>query len=110
MSDNKYDCLTCGACCNFFKIITINYNDYDSLHESIKPFIMQSVPPCNPVNFNMITIEAENKFPRCTALQGVVGEKVHCSVYEHRPPACRSFKPGSILCKKARLEVLNIID
>ena len=39
---------------------------------------------------------------RCLALSGVVGESVLCTIYEHRPQACRQFKAGSPLCLEAR--------
>lgn len=39
---------------------------------------------------------------RCVALAGEVGCNVGCSIYQHRPKACRAFVPGSALCYEAR--------
>jgi len=39
---------------------------------------------------------------RCVALTGKVGCAVGCSIYNDRPAACRSFVPGSTLCREAR--------
>jgi Fe-S-cluster containining protein len=39
---------------------------------------------------------------RCVALTGKVGGGVSCSIYNHRPAACRAFVPGSPLCLEAR--------
>ena len=39
---------------------------------------------------------------RCVALTGKVGCNVGCSIYNHRPAACRAFVPGSQLCLEAR--------
>ena len=39
---------------------------------------------------------------RCVALTGTVGVSVGCSIYDHRPSACRAFTPGSPLCLEAR--------
>jgi len=30
--------------------------------------------------------------PRCVALQGDLGQKVSCSIYEDRPTPCRDFE------------------
>lgn len=42
---------------------------------------------------------------RCVALEGEVGTKVKCSVYNCRPQACRLFEPGSQLCLEARAKL-----
>ena len=39
----------------------------------------------------------------CTALVGVVADKVACGIYEERPKACRRFEPGSEDCLEMRL-------
>ena len=39
--------------------------------------------------------------PRCVALQGQVGERVRCAVYEQRPPVCRDVVPGDARCLEA---------
>jgi uncharacterized protein len=40
--------------------------------------------------------------PRCRALEGVVGQRVACAVYEQRPSPCREVEPGDDKCNQAR--------
>lgn len=40
----------------------------------------------------------------CIALEGRVGRRVSCEIYDGRPSACRHFRPGSAECKLAREE------
>lgn len=35
---------------------------------------------------------------RCTALTGVIGKKVKCTIYERRPEICREYERGSFDC------------
>lgn len=39
---------------------------------------------------------------RCAALEGEIGCRVECSVYENRPLVCREFQAGSEDCKMVR--------
>lgn len=39
---------------------------------------------------------------RCTALEGVIGEKVSCLIYAQRPAVCHRFEAGSPGCLEAR--------
>jgi Fe-S-cluster containining protein len=32
--------------------------------------------------------------PRCTALEGDIGQTVSCKIYEQRPSPCREFRPS----------------
>lgn len=41
----------------------------------------------------------------CVALQGVVGQRVRCTIYEQRPIACRAFAAGSAACDYHRLRI-----
>ncbi len=42
------------------------------------------------------------KAPRCTALEGTVGEAVRCTLYAQRPSPCREVEPGDERCTTAR--------
>ncbi len=50
----------------------------------------------------------EGSTPRCIALEGNIGEKVRCSIYENRSSVCRAFDASWIndtpneRCDKAR--------
>jgi hypothetical protein len=45
-----------------------------------------------------------NKEGRCQALLGALGRNVSCSIYHHRPRACRTVQPGDGDCVRARSE------
>jgi len=45
----------------------------------------------------------------CAALQGSVLNRVHCSIYERRPNACKeAVKPGDSACRVLRQELLRL--
>ena len=46
---------------------------------------------------------------RCAALEGKIGEKVGCAIYDERPNVCRAFEVGNTLCRSFRKE-RGIID
>ena len=92
------DCITCGACCGSLICVGVN--------------------PGNPISSKdcwEITKEGENgEFTvdlyikrneesfSCSNLEGKIGEKVGCSIYETRPPMCRVFEAGSDRCHAIR--------
>jgi uncharacterized protein len=49
-----------------------------------------------------------SRYPRCAALEGMVGTRVSCTIYKIRPATCRDFKRswensrGNALCDRAR--------
>ncbi len=81
----NHPCLSCGACCAFFRV---SFHWSETLSDS------HGVPenltlPLNPyVNAMMGT---ETTKPVCIALKGVVGQSAHCEIYLNRPQCCRSF-------------------
>ena len=60
-------------------------------------------------DFRIVMKGTERNPPRCVALAGVIGENVHCTIYENRSSICRDFEPSwansqpNIRCDKARL-------
>ena len=40
--------------------------------------------------------------PYCIALQGEIGKRVACTVYDNRPSPCREFDAGTERCFAAR--------
>jgi len=40
---------------------------------------------------------------RCVALAGTIGTNVKCSIYDHRPTACRKYEAGEKECLNAIL-------
>jgi Fe-S-cluster containining protein len=48
------------------------------------------------------------KQPHCIALDGVIGQQVSCSMYEHRSSSCKQVQAGDSQCAKAR-QAYNLI-
>jgi Fe-S-cluster containining protein len=92
------DCLTCGACC--------------------RSHLCVGVRPSDIVDAEMvwdITVETEGKeivvdrylkrneeTLACAALEGTIGERVACTIYETRPVMCHHFEAGSDRCHAIR--------
>ena len=82
----KNPCLSCGACCAFFRVpfYWAEANDY--------------TPGGVPVemseqldDFRLVMRGTRGNDPRCICLQGTIGQEVFCSIYEYRPTKCREF-------------------
>ncbi|WXL27322.1 YkgJ family cysteine cluster protein [Ectopseudomonas mendocina] len=85
MSDNN-PCLTCGACCAFFRV-SFFWGECQSAGGTVPD---DKVVQISPHRVAMIGTDA--KPVRCTALMGTVGEGVRCTLYEHRSTPCREFE------------------
>lgn len=61
-------------------------------------------------DFRMVMKGTNGPSPRCIALMGIIGKKVHCNIYEKRASVCRDFQPAWLdgepneRCDKARLK------
>ncbi|MFC5439279.1 YkgJ family cysteine cluster protein [Rhodanobacter ginsenosidimutans] len=99
-----HPCLRCGACCAHFRV---------AFHWSeAEPFLGGVVPAELTEKLDPHRLAMRGTYtaaPRCTALQGTVGEAAHCSIYPQRPSVCREVVPSwefgavSPQCDKARL-------
>lgn len=82
----KNPCLHCGACCAFFRI-SFYWGETD-------PDQGGTVPPelVDQLNDTYCCMKGTNqRARRCEALDGKIGEEVHCRIYEQRPTPCREF-------------------
>ncbi|ATA22239.1 hypothetical protein EDC48_11854 [Gibbsiella quercinecans] len=102
MSELNNPCVSCGACCAYFRV-SFYWAEADdgggvvpaSLTEPLTPFLrcMQGT---------------NSKSPRCTALDGEIGKAVSCSIYLNRPSPCREFDQSGLnglrneACDRAR--------
>lgn len=79
-------CLDCGICCTHFRI-SFYWGESDEAPDGFVPAALtEKLTPFRSC------MKGSNDVPRrCIALQGVVGEQVACSIYEHRPTPCREF-------------------
>ena len=82
----KHPCVTCGACCNYFKVQFSHYECEDS------SYFVPSELTYPVVNSDKLVMQGTyKKDPRCIALSGEVGKEVRCTIYERRPSCCRDF-------------------
>ena len=98
-----HPCLDCGACCAAFRVA----------------FYWAEAQPENPNGVpaelalvtrpNILAMRGtEGPDIRCIALQGNIGEQVHCNIYSQRPSPCRDLKASyengehSPQCDRAR--------
>ena len=85
-------CTSCGACCAAFRG-SFYWSDGAHLPERL----LEKVTPVMACMAG-----TQGPAPRCAALQGEVGERVLCAVYDQRPPVCRDVVPGDERCVAAR--------
>lgn len=97
-------CLECGACCAFYRA-SFYWAECDDVRENGVPagYTEQLTP------FRVVMKGTNSCSPRCLALKGVIGLRVHCVIYDRRASVCRDFAPSwlddNILnerCDKAR--------
>ena len=88
-------CRSCGACCAMFTVV-IDASEIDDRGRGGVPVCLTARALKN--SYAMKGTEGKQK--RCVALEGVVGQRVHCAIYMNRPGACRNFlaswEPGII--------------
>ena len=82
-------CITCGACCAHFRV-SFYWGESDLSTPGGVPADMTE----KLNDFRMVMKGSNEASPRCTALMGVIGKKVHCSIYEKRASVCRDFEPS----------------
>lgn len=101
-----WDCTSCGACCcNTKQNIAEGFIHYVRIDQERSKLLTD-----RSLRKKLVTTD-ENGLPhmrllanRCAALQGRIGDRVHCSVYPHRPRVCRRVQPGDSDCLHARAE------
>lgn len=103
------DCVTCGACCTargFSGVVALATPDVYRKWTPMQRKTLLRKPPFETVvpAKALRVIDNGERFPRCAALRGRVGEEATCKVYENRPGVCREFTPGSEACLHARVQ------
>ena len=79
-------CVQCGACCAYFRV--------SFFWQEADPENPESVPIELTVNTDEQRIcmqGTDHPSPRCIVLQGQIGQRVGCSIYDRRPSPCREF-------------------
>lgn len=95
-------CETCGACCAFYSV-TFPEAEITDNQGPVPSGLTVSQTLCQRVMKG-----TQVASPRCIALEGRVGVRVKCSIYDFRPSTCRNFIRswedgiGNSLCDRAR--------
>jgi hypothetical protein len=97
--EQPVDCRSCGACCR---------EAYHSVTVSVRDPVVWQEPELIVRNGHRFEIRREGS--RCAALEvlpapGPSGPAYRCTIYEHRPHACREFAAGGRHCLEARRRV-----
>ena len=107
----SYDCQTCGACCRSpwtgDGYVTLYDIDLDRLAGSGLTIIEQAqgYGDSPDVILKLSTRFDEEGRRMCTALSGTIGQSCACTIYDHRPEACRRFAVGGSLCRDKRRQL-----
>jgi uncharacterized protein len=102
----KLDCTTCGACCAIDStIITWAHKPIENSDENLNFLKINNY--IDSYIHGYFQMKTSKNCDRCIALEGTLGEKVSCNVYENRPSVCKNFEIGSKLCLDARSKFLE---
>ncbi|HAU4330576.1 YkgJ family cysteine cluster protein [Citrobacter freundii] len=82
---NLNPCMTCGACCAFFRV-SFYWSEGDDADGVVPAQLTEQVSP-----FLRCMTGTNQPRPRCVALCGTPGQSAHCTIYENRPTTCREF-------------------
>lgn len=99
-----HPCLSCGACCAYFKV-AFYWSEADRFAGGTVP--AELTEAAGGLRVAMRGTQARPA--RCTALQGEVGQSVSCNIYAERPSPCRELLPSwqdgkpDDKCDRARL-------
>jgi hypothetical protein len=100
------DCRRCGACCcNTRENIASGYAAYVEIDDPRSRLLTDA-----SLRGKLVAVDARGaphmrlSSDRCAALRGRLGDRVRCSIYAHRPRACRRVQPGDPDCLRARAE------
>lgn len=86
-------CARCGGCCSHYKTVEVSPRE-ENVAWLQKNGYLQPELAANGTHQMIL-----DKDRRCIGLEGKVGELVNCSIYEHRPDACRQYVPGDAQCR-----------
>lgn len=86
ITSNTNPCLTCGACCAYFRVSFYWAEADPAQGGTVPPDLAENLTPV------LSCMKGTNqKHPRCAALIGEIGQAVRCAIYQGRPSPCREF-------------------
>lgn len=119
----KPDCQKCGLCCcapagqdSFCDLTKDETKRMRKLRLKIwRPSVFdqmtQAVAGLPAPPFAALRTKQLGKFTVCVALDGVVGEKVACSIYAERPSTCHTaVRPGDSVCRALRSDYRSFLS
>ena len=106
-AERTYDCQACGACCcNPDENRAERYVDYVEVTRrsalAKHPQLIRRLTVLNATGERHLKLKGAEQ--RCVALDGTLGLRVSCTIYELRPAGCRAVVPGSRECRRDRRE------
>lgn len=94
LAGDELSCLNCGACCAHFRV-SFYWAEADI--NQIPDHYVQALTP------SLACMRGTHQtMPRCSALEGEVGQAVKCKIYHHRPSPCHEVQVGDEKCMRAR--------
>jgi Fe-S-cluster containining protein len=101
------DCQACGACCcNPDENRAEGYRDYVLVEPGARLQRRRNAL----ARYTVLNARGERHLrlvgseERCAALEGSLGKRVRCAIYEERPSGCRKVEAGSARCLQYRAE------
>jgi len=82
-------CLNCGACCAFYRASFYWAEGNDATPQGVPVELTDRLD-----DFRRVMKGTNSNKPRCQALAGIIGARVHCQIYECRASVCRDFAPA----------------
>lgn len=107
MTIESNPCLACGACCGYFRV-SFYWGETDAQHSFGVPEELTEQVSSHLIAMRGTEKKLKDKQVKCVALQGQIGESVHCEIYQCRSSTCRDFKASwedglhNTDCDKAR--------
>ena len=99
-----HPCLTCGACCAFFRV-SFHWSEADPALGGTIPFELTE-----PLRIHERAMRGTSQAnPRCIALDAEIGRYSRCKIHDRRPSVCAlvpaswEFGVASAQCDKARV-------
>lgn len=91
------ECMTCGLCCYIPLIVPVTRAESERLN-SYCDILLDD----NEEAIVVDRVLTRNDDGRCRNLEGTLGEKIGCTIYNDRPQVCRDFEAGSDRCHEYR--------
>jgi hypothetical protein len=79
-------CLTCGACCAHFRVSFYWAEADDATPGGVPAALTEKLDDARAV-----MKDTNRPHPWCVALEGEVGRRVACAIYDRRPKVCRDL-------------------